>query len=164
MKMTKKQFRIGELADRLQVKRFVIRFWEKEFELSASRSTGKQRFYTEEDYTTFSTIKQLLYSEKFTISGAKKQLSAEKCIPSTRSTTTPSATAHNTTARSTTVRSTGARNASAPTTPIHNTQTLAAEKNVLEHHATAHMDAHIATLTNQMIQLREKLIKLNELL
>lgn len=153
MKMTKKQFRIGELADRLQVKRFVIRFWEKEFELSASRSTGKQRFYTEEDYTTFSTIKQLLYSEKFTISGAKKQLSAEKCIPSTVAT-----------ARSTTVRSTGARNASAPTTPIHNTQTLAAEKNVLEHHATAHMDAHIATLTNQMIQLREKLIKLNELL
>ncbi len=93
MKMTKKQFRIGELADRLQVKRFVIRFWEKEFELSASRSTGKQRFYTEEDYTTFSTIKQLLYSEKFTISGAKKQLSAEKCIPSTRVATARSTTA-----------------------------------------------------------------------
>lgn len=157
MKMAKKQFRIGELADRLQVKRFVIRFWEKEFELSASRSTGKQRFYSEEDYATFSTIKQLLYHEKFTISGAKKQLSAEKrCIPSTSS--IRSTTVRSTSARSTTMHSSETRNA------IQNTQTLPAEKTTLEGHVDLRMNAQITTLTDQMIQLREKLIKLNELL
>lgn len=75
MKMEKKQFRIGELADKLAVERFVIRFWEKEFGLSATRSPGGQRFYTQEDYDTFAQIKQLLYKEKFTIQGAKKKLS-----------------------------------------------------------------------------------------
>lgn len=74
MKMEKKRFRIGELANKLAVERFVIRFWEKEFGLSATRSTGGQRFYTEEDYNTFAQIKRLLYKEKFTIQGAKKKL------------------------------------------------------------------------------------------
>lgn len=143
MKMTKKQFRIGELADRLKVKRFVIRFWEKEFELSASRSTGKQRFYNEDDYATFSTIKQLLYNEKFTISGAKKQLAAEKkCLPSP------------------TVRNTHTIH----TTDAHTTKILTAEKTTLENHDTEHMNKKITILTTQMLELRAKLIKLNELL
>lgn len=152
MKMTKKQFRIGELADRLEVKRFVIRFWEKEFELSASRSSGKQRFYTEEDYAMFSTIKQLLYHEKFTISGAKKQLMTEKkCIPSTA-------------VRNTTGQGSPMHNISVRNVIPHNLQTVASEKTTLKNHASQNKDAQITTLTNQMIQLREKLIKLQELL
>ena len=47
--MSKKKFRIGELAKELQVKKFVIRFWEKEFALSSDRSQGGQRYYTEND-------------------------------------------------------------------------------------------------------------------
>ncbi len=134
MKMTKKQFRIGELAKRLQVKRFVIRFWEKEFELSASRSSGKQRFYSEEDYATFSTIKKLLYNEKFTISGAKKQLITEKqCVPSIRS------------------------------NPIIKAEVLTTEE-ITQSHVPTHLYIENKILTSQMIQLREKLIKLNELL
>ena len=74
MKMSKKKFRIGELAEKLSVERFVIRFWEKEFGVSSSRSSGGQRFYDDQDYLLFCTIKQLLYHEGFTISGAKKQL------------------------------------------------------------------------------------------
>jgi len=74
MKMEMKQFRIGELAEKLNVERFVVRFWEKEFSIKSTRSSGGQRFYTEEDYETFKKIKQLLYEEKFTIQGAKKQL------------------------------------------------------------------------------------------
>jgi len=74
MKMEKKKFRIGELADKVGVERFVIRFWEKEFDLSSSRSTGGQRFYTEYDLQVFTKIKTLLYEEGFTISGAKKKL------------------------------------------------------------------------------------------
>lgn len=75
--MKRRQFRIGDLARELSVKKYVIRFWEKEFELKSDRSDGGQRFYTEEDLNIFQHIKNLLYHEGFTIAGAKKQLDSE---------------------------------------------------------------------------------------
>jgi DNA-binding transcriptional MerR regulator len=74
MKMQKRKFRIGELADKLELERFVVRFWEKEFSIKTKRSQGSQRFYDENDLKKFETIKRLLYEEGFTISGAKKKL------------------------------------------------------------------------------------------
>lgn len=73
MKMQKKQFRIGELAKNLGVERFVIRFWEKEFNVTGNRSEGGQRFYEAKDLEKFRSIKKLLYEQGFTIAGAKKQ-------------------------------------------------------------------------------------------
>ena len=81
MKMQKRQFRIGQLAENLQVERFVIRFWEKEFKLVSDRSNGGQRFYDEQDLALFKAIKELLYERGFTISGAKKQLKNFKNTP-----------------------------------------------------------------------------------
>lgn len=78
MRMEKRKFRIGHLAKQLEVEQFVIRFWEKEFDLRPTRSTGKQRFYDEDDIAIFKAIKQLLYEHGFTINGAKKQLQAMK--------------------------------------------------------------------------------------
>lgn len=77
MKMEKKKFRIGELAQKVGVERFVIRFWEKEFGLESERTTGGQRFYSNEDLTLFTQIKELLYNKGFTINGAKKQLESQ---------------------------------------------------------------------------------------
>lgn len=74
MKMQKRQFRIGELAHYLDVEKFVIRFWEKEFEIRSSRSVGGQRFYDDTDIEKFSLIKELLYKKGYTIAGAKLQL------------------------------------------------------------------------------------------
>ncbi len=74
MRMQKRQFRIGDLAKQLEVEKFVIRFWEKEFKISSTRSEGGQRFYSEDDLVKFQQIKTLLYKEGFTIAGAKKQL------------------------------------------------------------------------------------------
>lgn len=74
MKMQKRQFRIGELATYLSVEKFVIRFWEKEFDLSTSRSEGGQRFYYDKDIEKFLMIKELLYQKGFTIAGAKQQM------------------------------------------------------------------------------------------
>jgi len=74
MKMRRRRFRIGDLAKRLKIDKFVIRFWEKEFNLPSDRSEGGQRFYEEKDFETFQQIKTLLYEKKFTIAGAKKQL------------------------------------------------------------------------------------------
>ena len=80
MKMQKRKFRIGELANILNVERFVIRFWEKEFMLKATRSHGGQRFYDEKDVEKFKHIKELLYEKGFTIAGARKQLKG-KIVP-----------------------------------------------------------------------------------
>ncbi len=78
MKIAKQRFRIGELAHNLSVESFVIRFWEKEFNIKASRSEGGQRFYDERHLVTFTKIKELLYEKKFTIAGAKEALKTEK--------------------------------------------------------------------------------------
>ncbi len=77
MGMSKKKFRIGDLAQELKVKKYVVRFWEKEFDLDSDRSEGGQRFYTSEDLALFMAIKDLLYNRGFTISGARKELDAE---------------------------------------------------------------------------------------
>lgn len=74
MKMQKRKFRIGELAHHLEVEKFVIRFWEKEFDMRTTRSTGGQRFYDDYDIERFALIKDLLYQKGFTIAGAKQQL------------------------------------------------------------------------------------------
>lgn len=81
MKMEKRKFRIGELAEHLNVERFVIRFWEKEFNFKAHRSHGGQRFYDEQDLQKFQAIKELLYTKKFTIAGAKQHLSVNHPKP-----------------------------------------------------------------------------------
>jgi len=74
MKMQRRKIRIGDLAQRLKIDKFVIRFWEKEFEIKSQRSKGGQRFYEEKDFEKFKHIKDLLYNKKFTIAGAKQQL------------------------------------------------------------------------------------------
>jgi DNA-binding transcriptional MerR regulator len=74
MKMSKRHYRIGELAETLNVEKFVIRFWEKELGIKSIRSKGGQRFYQEKDFQKFNIIKELLYSKKFTLAGAKREL------------------------------------------------------------------------------------------
>lgn len=74
MKMSKRQYRIGEVAKQLKIEKFVLRFWEKELNIKPHRSVGGQRFYQEEDFETFKLIKSLLYDRKFTLAGAKKEL------------------------------------------------------------------------------------------
>lgn len=78
MRMQKRMFRIGELAEQLKVEKFVIRFWEKEFGIATTRSKGGQRFYSENDLATFVQIKHLLYDKGFTIAGAKKVIAGGK--------------------------------------------------------------------------------------
>lgn len=90
--MERKKFRIGTLAKYLEVERFVIRFWEQEFNLKSDRSDGRQRYYTQNDIAIFNLIKDLLYNRRFTIAGAKEELarhrqpSSQKIIASQRTT------------------------------------------------------------------------------
>lgn len=65
---------IGEVAKTVNVKPFVIRFWEKEFNLKSRRSNGGQRSYSKKEVEEIATIKALLHDQGFTIAGAKKHL------------------------------------------------------------------------------------------
>ena len=74
------KLRIGDLAKQLQVKEFVIRFWEREFKIKARRSAGGQRFYTKQHVALLEQIKDLLYTREYTIAGAKKHLEEQKTL------------------------------------------------------------------------------------
>src|SRR5207253_1506867 len=57
------------------VQPYVLRYWETEFPaLAPNKSGGGQRLYTQREIDIILRIKQLLYSEGFTIAGAKKKL------------------------------------------------------------------------------------------
>jgi DNA-binding transcriptional MerR regulator len=71
----KMAFRIGEVADLLHVKSYVLRYWESEFEqLKPKKSKHNQRMYERRDVEMLMLIKKLLYRDKFSIEGAKSAL------------------------------------------------------------------------------------------
>lgn len=68
-------FRIGEVSKILNVEPYVIRYWETEFKtVKPVRTKTDQRLYRKKDVEELLTIRHLLYQQRFTISGAKKQL------------------------------------------------------------------------------------------
>jgi DNA-binding transcriptional MerR regulator len=71
-------FRIGEVAALCRLPAYVLRFWESEFpQLKPVKSSTGQRMYRKRDVESVLRIKQLLYEQGFTISGARQQLRAE---------------------------------------------------------------------------------------
>ena len=71
-------FRIGEVANLCRLPAYVLRFWESEFpQLKPVKSSTGQRMYRKRDVESVLRIKQLLYEQGFTISGARQQLRAE---------------------------------------------------------------------------------------
>src|SRR6476659_713805 len=71
-------YKIGEVCRIADVQPYVLRYWETEFpSLAPNKSGGGQRLYTRHEIDIILRIKQLLYSEGFTIAGAKKKLETE---------------------------------------------------------------------------------------
>lgn len=71
-------FRIGEVATLCRLPAYVLRFWESEFpQLKPVKSSTGQRMYRRRDVESVLRIKQLLYEQGFTISGARQQLRTE---------------------------------------------------------------------------------------
>ena len=71
-------YKIGEVCKIADVQPYVLRYWETEFpSLAPNKSGGGQRLYTRREIDIILRIKQLLYSEGFTIAGAKKKLESE---------------------------------------------------------------------------------------
>jgi DNA-binding transcriptional MerR regulator len=71
----KAYFRIGEVSKIIDVEPYVIRYWETEFTtVKPVRTKTAQRLYRKKDVQELLNIRNLLYSQRFTIDGAKKQL------------------------------------------------------------------------------------------
>jgi len=72
-------FKIGEVADIVGVKPYVLRYWETEFSiLKPGKTRSKHRLYRRRDIETVLEIKRLLHQERFTIEGAKKRLRTQQ--------------------------------------------------------------------------------------
>ena len=79
-------FRIGEVATLCRLPAYVLRFWESEFpQLKPVKSSTGQRMYRKRDVESVLRIKQLLYEQGFTISGARQQLRSETKSDKTQS-------------------------------------------------------------------------------
>jgi len=75
----KEFFSIGEVSQIVQVPAYVLRYWESEFRLlRPARRTSGQRKYIKKDIETIFSVKDLLYTKKYTIAGAKKYLLGDK--------------------------------------------------------------------------------------
>ncbi|MFQ5580332.1 MAG: MerR family transcriptional regulator [Nitrospiria bacterium] len=68
-------YKIGEVSEMTGLQSYVLRFWESEFpRLHPRKSNGNQRVYTKKEIDLIFRIKNLLYKEGLTISGARKRL------------------------------------------------------------------------------------------
>ena len=80
----KRYFTIGEVSELCEVKPHVLRYWEQEFsQLRPSKRRGNRRYYQKEDVELVRTIRGLLYSQGYTIGGARQRLSDIKQEPTT---------------------------------------------------------------------------------
>ena len=74
-------FKIGDVADLLGIKQYVLRYWEQEFELlKPKKASNNQRFYTKKDVENAFLIRKLLYRDKFSIEGARQALKDVKFV------------------------------------------------------------------------------------
>ncbi len=68
-------FKIGEVSALLDVQPYVLRYWETEFDvLKPNKAPSRHRLYRRGDVELLLDIKRLLYTEGYTIEGARKKL------------------------------------------------------------------------------------------
>jgi len=71
----KRYFTIGEVSDLCGVKPYVLRYWEQEFtQLKPMKRRGNRRYYQHHEVLLIRRIRDLLYEQGFTISGARNRL------------------------------------------------------------------------------------------
>ncbi len=71
----KRYFTIGEVSELCAVKPHVLRYWEQEFtQLKPVKRRGNRRYYQHHEVLLIRRIRDLLYEDGFTISGARNKL------------------------------------------------------------------------------------------
>jgi DNA-binding transcriptional MerR regulator len=80
----KRYFTIGEVSELCGVKPYVLRYWEQEFtQLKPMKRRGNRRYYQHHEVLLIRRIRDLLYDQGFTISGARNRLADLPPAPDT---------------------------------------------------------------------------------
>ncbi|KQV80772.1 hypothetical protein ASD15_12685 [Massilia sp. Root351] len=78
----KRYFTIGEVSELCGVKPHVLRYWEQEFtQLKPVKRRGNRRYYQHHEVLLIRRIRELLYEQGFTISGARSKLDSRSADP-----------------------------------------------------------------------------------
>lgn len=78
----KRYFTIGEVSELCAVKPHVLRYWEQEFtQLKPVKRRGNRRYYQHHEVLLIRRIRDLLYEQGFTISGARNRLGDARDVP-----------------------------------------------------------------------------------
>jgi DNA-binding transcriptional MerR regulator len=78
----KRYFTIGEVSELCGVKPYVLRYWEQEFtQLKPMKRRGNRRYYQHHEVLLIRRIRDLLYDQGFTISGARNRLAEGGATP-----------------------------------------------------------------------------------
>jgi DNA-binding transcriptional MerR regulator len=86
----KRYFTIGEVSDLCAVKPHVLRYWEQEFaQLKPVKRRGNRRYYQHHEVLLIRRIRDLLYEQGFTISGARHRLESDSGHGSARAGAAP---------------------------------------------------------------------------
>jgi len=81
----KRYFTIGEVSELCGVKPHVLRYWEQEFtQLKPVKRRGNRRYYQHHEVLLIRRIRELLYDQGFTISGARNRLDELVSEPSAK--------------------------------------------------------------------------------
>jgi DNA-binding transcriptional MerR regulator len=88
----KRYFTIGEVSELCGVKPHVLRYWEQEFtQLKPVKRRGNRRYYQHHEVLLIRRIRELLYEQGFTISGARNRLDGRSNVDDAETTSTPPA-------------------------------------------------------------------------
>jgi len=88
----KRYFTIGEVSELCGVKPHVLRYWEQEFtQLKPVKRRGNRRYYQHHEVLLIRRIRDLLYDQGFTISGARNRLDESVAEPAKASRTAAAA-------------------------------------------------------------------------
>ena len=80
----KRYFTIGEVSELCGVKPHVLRYWEQEFtQLKPVKRRGNRRYYQHHEVLLIRKIRELLYEQGFTISGARNRLDGTEVMTET---------------------------------------------------------------------------------
>jgi DNA-binding transcriptional MerR regulator len=86
----KRYFTIGEVSELCGVKPHVLRYWEQEFtQLKPVKRRGNRRYYQHHEVLLIRKIRELLYEQGFTISGARNRLDGAEVVTESIAIPTP---------------------------------------------------------------------------
>lgn len=86
----KRYFTIGEVSELCGVKPHVLRYWEQEFtQLKPVKRRGNRRYYQHHEVLLIRKIRELLYEQGFTISGARNRLDGADMLVESATTAAP---------------------------------------------------------------------------